>query len=107
MELQFADDLAAVTTTRESMDRAASILQDLLREWGLTLSVVKTKLLVVGSEDETDLKLGDDDEVECVKYLGSIVEAKEVGERIAKASRAFGALMMGQQPVSDNEEDGV
>ena len=101
MELQ----LAAVTTTRESMDRAASILQDLLREWGLTLSVVKTKLLVVGSEDETDLrplKLGDDGEVECVKefkYLGSIVEArggvvKEVGERIAKASRAFGALRM-------------
>ena len=105
MELQFADDLAAVTTTRESMDRAASILQDLLREWGLTLSVVKTKLLVVGSEDETDLrplKLGDDGEVECVKefkYLGSIVEArggveKEVRERIAKASRAFGALRM-------------
>ena len=30
MELQFADDLVAVTTTRESMDRAASILQDLL-----------------------------------------------------------------------------
>ena len=30
MELPFADDLVAVTTTRESMDRAASILQDLL-----------------------------------------------------------------------------
>ena len=117
MELQFADDLAAVTTTRESMDRAASILQDLLREWGLTLSVVKTKLLVVGSEDETDLrplKLGDDGEVECVKefkYLGSIVEAMQGwcseggwGE-IAKASRVFGALRM--QPVSDNKEDGV
>ena len=66
---------------------------------------MKTKLLVVGSKDETDLrplKLGDDGEVECVKefkYLGSIVEArggvvKEVGERIAKASRAFGALRM-------------
>ena len=60
---------------------------------------------VVGSEDETDLrplKLGDDGEIESVKefkYLGSIVEArggvvKEVGERIAKASRAFGALRM-------------
>ena len=51
---------------------------------------MKTKLLVVGSEDKTDLrplKLGDDGEVECVeehKYLGSIVEVrgsvvKEVG----------------------------
>lgn len=52
MELQFADDLAAVGTTRESMERAACILQDLLKEWGLTLSIVKTKLVVVGSDDE-------------------------------------------------------
>ncbi len=74
MELQFADDLEAVGTTRESMNRAATILWD--------LSIVKTTLMVVGSEDEADLrllKLGDDDEVECVrdfKYLGSIVEAR-------------------------------
>ena len=29
----------------------------MLSEWGLTLSVVKTKLLVVGSEDESNLSL--------------------------------------------------
>ncbi len=47
------------------------------------------------------LSLGEG-EVECVKefkYLGSIIEdrggvVKELGERIAKASRAFGALSM-------------
>ena len=44
-ELQFSDDLAAV----ESMEGAARILDDLLKEWGLTLSIEKTKLLVVGS----------------------------------------------------------
>ena len=60
-----------------------------------SLSVVKTKLLVVGSEDETDLrplKLGDDGEVECVKehkYLGSIVEVRGEG-----GWGAFGALRM-------------
>ena len=51
------------------------------------------------ADDMRPLKL-DCGEVECVtefKYLGSIVEAKggiaqEVGERIAKASKAFGAL---------------
>ncbi len=37
-ELQFADNLAAVRTTRESMERTACILQDLL-------AVVKTKLM--------------------------------------------------------------
>ncbi len=61
------------------------------------MSIANSKLMVVGSKDEADFrpfKLGDDDEVECVrdfKYLESIVEArggvvKEVGERMAKAS---------------------
>ena len=51
------------------------------------------------ANDMRPLRL-DGGEVECVtefKYLGSIVEAKggiaqEVGEKIAKASKAFGAL---------------
>ena len=33
-KLQFADDLAAVGTSRESMESAAYILDDLLTEWG-------------------------------------------------------------------------
>ena len=105
-ELQFDDDLAAVGTSRESMESAVCILDDLLREWGLTLSIAKTKLMVAGDGDENDMRSLrlDGGEVECVtdfKYLGSIVEAKgvvvkEVGERIAKASKAFGAL---REPV--------
>ncbi len=101
-ELQFADDLAAVSTTRVKVEESASILNSILREWGLTMSMAKTKLLVVGSSEEEGLrplKL-DGGEVEYVtefRYLGSLVESrggavKEVGERIAKASRAFGAL---------------
>lgn len=39
IELQFVDDLTAVGTTRKSM-RAVRSLQELLREWGLTLGVV-------------------------------------------------------------------
>ena len=84
------------------MESAAHKLDDLLRKWGLTLSIVKTKLLVAGdsvADDMRPLRL-DGGEVECVtefKYLGSIVEAKggiaqEVGEKIAKVSKAFGAL---------------
>ena len=44
-KLQFADDLAAVGTSRESMESAAHILDDLLKEWGLTLSIVRPSYL--------------------------------------------------------------
>ena len=102
--LQFADDAAAVGTSRESMESAGLILDDLLKVWGLTLSTVKTKLLVAGDSDADDIRplRLDGGKVECMTefkymYLGSIVETKggiaqEVGERIAKGSRAFGAL---------------
>ena len=52
-ELQFADELARV---RESMESAAHILDDLLKEWVLTLSIVKTKLLVAGDRDADDMR---------------------------------------------------
>ena len=55
-ELQFADDLAAVSTTRVKVEESASILNSILREWGLTMSMAKTKLLVVGSSEEEDLR---------------------------------------------------
>lgn len=49
------------------MERAACILQDLLKEWGLMLSIVKTKLMVVGSDDEADMRPLGKGEVECVR----------------------------------------
>lgn len=110
-ELLFADDAVAVGANRSDMEHAASVLDDLVSKWGLTLSISNTKLLVAGtprSEEEelTPLKLGKR-EVECVtdfKYLGSVLDGKgnmmkEVGEKIAKASRAFGVL---REPVFKN-----
>ena len=100
-KLLFADDVAAVGTSRESMESAALILDDFLKEWGLTLSTMNTKLLVAGDSDADDIRplRLDGGDVECMTdftYLGSILEAKggiaqEVGERIDKASKAFGA----------------
>ena len=103
MGLMFADDAVAIGTDRVSMEHAAAELERIIRAWGLTLSVVKTKLLVAGipaTEDELRPLELEGGEIECVsdfKYLGSVLEAKggvgkEVGERIAKAARAFGAL---------------
>ena len=105
-ELLFADDAAAVGTSRRSMETAATALEELISAWGLSLNISKTNLLVAGtphSEDLQPLQLAGGS-VECVtdfQYLGSVVEAKggvgkDVCERIAKASRAFGML---KEPV--------
>ena len=101
-ELQFVDDAALVGSSREEIERAAQTLDEVASEWGLTLSLPKTKLLVAGMWSDNDLQpisiRGDTIEsVPEFRYLGSIVEAhgeilKEVEDRIARASRAFGAL---------------
>ena len=105
-ELMFADDAAAIGSDGVSMECTAAELERVMRvikDWGLTLSVVKTKLLVAGIpgiEDEFRPFELEGGEVECVndfKYLGSVLEVnggivKEVGERIAKGARAFGTL---------------
>ena len=109
-ELLFADDAVAVGFNRGSMGHAAAELERIINGWGLTLSAVKTKLLVAGAprtEEELRTLVLQGEEIEWVgyfKYLGSVLEAKggivkDVGERIAKASRAFGAL---KKPVFKN-----
>ena len=103
-ELLFADDAAVVSTTRGKMERAAQFLGEETTEWGLTISIPKTKMLVAGksSVNEADLRaisIGGE-EVETVnafQYLGATVEGNgnimnDVENRIAKASRAFGSL---------------
>ena len=101
-ELQFADDAALVGISREEIERAARVLDEVTSEWGLTVSLPKTKLLVVGASVEEDLQPISirDEFIEVVsefRYLAAIVEAcggvvNDMADRIARASRAFGAL---------------
>ena len=102
-ESQFADDAALYTNTREEMDQVAREFVRTAAEWGLTVSIEKTKLLVVGKdmrpEDSRPLQL-DEGEIASVcefTYLGSTItkDGEVRGEavaRLAKASRAFGCL---------------
>ena len=102
-ESQFADDAALYTNTREEMDQVAREFVRTAAEWGLTVSIEKTKLLVVGKdmrpEDSRPLQL-DEGEIASVcefTYLGSTITKDgegrgEVVARLAKASRAFGCL---------------
>ena len=47
-ECLFADDAALICSSRADMDVAARIFEDVMAEFGLTLSILKTKLLVAG-----------------------------------------------------------
>ena len=85
------------------MDVAAKIFEEVMAEFGLTLSILKIKLLVAGvhltTGDLASLELagGSVEVVREFKYLGSLIEAHgrmtgEVTRRIAQASRVFGEL---------------
>ena len=81
-ELQFADDVAVLGSTREEIERTANMLEEVASQWGLTVSLSRTKLLVVnGSVDCDDLQplfIGGAavEVVSDFRYLGAVVESK-------------------------------
>ena len=104
-ECQFADDAALLATTRDGAVRALREYMQVAEDFGLTVSIPKTKIMAVGrevtEEDRTPLHLDDTNVVDSVSefpYLGSTIAAtgrmdSDVERRIAQASRAFaGAL---------------
>ena len=108
-ELQFADDMAVVTTSRAGMIHAMLKLFEVTSRWDLTVSVPKTKVMVIGRGEEVQLPLQVGDiQLEAVshfKYLGSILHQNglsesDVKERIARASRTFGML---RKPIFNNK----
>ena len=102
-ESQFADDVAVYATTREAFERATLELLHAASVWGLTISIPKTKGLIMGRHlTPTDmapiqLDTGCIEIVQDFTYLGSMITTdgevgKDVRSRISKASRAFGCL---------------
>ena len=101
---EFADDVVLVASTREAAEAVGRAYVGVTRMLGLTVSLPKTKFMVVGcgvtDEDRRPLPLKDDGTVECVgqfPYLGSLITEsgrshEEVDRRIANASKAFGTL---------------
>ena len=80
-ELLFADDACAITTSRADMEQAVEVLLRVTSQWGLTVSVPKTKLMVVGEglqeDDVTPISTdsGVIDVVSDFKYLGALVSS--------------------------------
>ena len=84
-ESQFADDVAVYATTREALEQVAAEFVNTAANWGLTVSLEKTKLLTVGKqlkpEDNLPVQLdgGEIAIVEDFTYLGiSITRDGEV-----------------------------
>ena len=103
-ECQFADDAALLATTREGAERALKEYMQVAREFGLTVNLRKTKVMVTGKtateEEKAPLNVEGNDTVEYVSeftYLGSEIAesgrvSSEVDRRIMQASKAFGCL---------------
>ena len=102
-ECLFVDDAALICSSREHMDVAAMVFDEISAGWGLTLSVPKTKLLVAGvglSPDDVaplQMNAGTVEVVKEFRYLGSLVEAVvgmigEVEQCFVRASKTFISL---------------
>lgn len=76
-ESQFADDTATYATSRETFENSATEMVDAVKDWGMTVSVEKTKGMVVGAgvdvSDTAPLQMenGSIDMVHTFPYLGS------------------------------------
>ncbi len=102
-ECLFADDGALLATSRNVMERAVQEFKGVGTQFGLTLSVQKTKHMVVGRQVEDSERkpiVVEGGEIQCVKefpYLGAVIADSgrmdaDVESRLAKASKAYGAL---------------
>ena len=102
-ESKFADDVALYATTMEALEGVAKEFVKTAVDWGLTVSLEKTKLLTMGSQLKPEdvlpvhLNAGEIATVDDFMYFGSNIsrdgEVKgEVAVRLGKASRAFGCL---------------
>ena len=92
-----------LATSKRGAELATTEYMVVGKDFGLSLSIPKTKVMAVGkkvmTEDRIPLKVGGE-ETEAVSefpYLGSQIESfgrmtLDVDKRIAQASKAFGAL---------------
>ena len=97
----YADDMALVAESRSEMQHMVKVLDKACEQWGMCISVDKTKILAVG-EQETEhpsIILQDQviEKVESFPYLGSeigwsTVVEKEVAVRVKKASTVYQIL---------------
>ena len=81
-----------------------STYTEVAADFGLTVSIPKTKLIVTGRKPTAGDRAVGNYQIECVTefpYLGSVIASSgrmqpDIDQRIARASRAFGKHSAGQ-----------
>ena len=100
-ESQFADDVDLYCSSCQDFQAITKSFVEAIRDWGLTVSLDKTKGMVFGRDacsgnamEPVQVGGGDIKMVNKFVYLGSCVSeiSQEVSNRIGKASKAFGCL---------------
>ena len=97
--LDFADDLAVLSTTYRYLQEKTNRLSCFAKQTGLNISTTKTKTLFINTST-TEPILADGEPLEKVDeftYLGSIVSSKkathkDINSRLGKAQCAFAVL---------------
>ena len=77
--MMYADDIALVTETKQQMQSALELVDQIFTQWGLEMSMKKTQILPLGKVTDSaseelsiTLQRGEIEVVEEFKYLGSI-----------------------------------
>ena len=94
--LMYADDSALVTESMHQMQAAIELADKTFAQWGLELSIKKTKVMGIGVDVSVPIIL-DRGQIEAVKdfrYLGSVSSSdnsmqSELAARLSKAGAAF------------------
>ena len=112
-ESQFADDVALYCSSRQDFEAITKSFVETARDWGLSVSLDKTKGMAFGRDAYSDNAMEpvqvDGGVIKMVNkfvYLGSCVSedselSEEVSNRIGKVSKAFGCL---RQPIFRNQQ---
>ena len=97
--LDFADDLAVLSTTHRSLQEKTNRLHCFAKQTGLNISTTKTKTLYINATTPEPIIVDGEplEKVEDFTYLGSIVSIdeathKDINTRLGKAQGAFASL---------------
>ena len=81
-DLDFADDLALISSTFKHIEDKTNRLNTYAKQVGLVINVRKTKLLRINNKDHRDLNIGGQaiENVENFSYLGARVNTEGGGD---------------------------
>ena len=99
-DLDFADDIALISTTQLQMPKKTDKLTEISQRLGLTISKIKIRVMRLNCRNIEPIKIQNGDAIKETKYftyLGAVVRTergcdKDMDSRLSKAKAAFRKL---------------